>query len=280
MAIYRHQFLIFFASTLTVFAFLYSDGNRKPVSNGQYVALGSSFAAGIGLGPRASGSPVHCFRTTAGYPALVAQRQALRLVDMTCSGSTSAHILDGGQLLLGPQLAAVGPQARLITITTGGNDVNYIGDLMAASGGIGGLVGWFNGPMKPAADRPYNRVRENLKRIAAHVRIKAPQARVVFVSYPAIFPEHGNCAATGVSDLQARISRDVARRLADVTREAAVDANALLVDMAALSQGHDACSQSPWVNGAVPTYGTAFHPNSPGSAAMAKAVFKVLGFGQ
>lgn len=264
-------------AALTIFALLYWQGSRKPATDGEYIALGSSFAAGIGLGPRAPGSPVHCFRTTAGYPALVARRTGLRFVDMSCSGSTSEHILDGGQLLLGPQLSAVGPQAQLVTITSGGNDVGYIGDLMAASGGIAGLAGWLNGPARPAADRPYDRVTAKLEQIVREVRIKAPSARIVLVSYPAILPEQGNCAATGVSDAQAQISRDVAARLAAATRRAADEEDALLIDMAALSKGHDVCSQSPWVNGAEPAHGTAFHPNTEGSAAVAAGIIEVLG---
>jgi lysophospholipase L1-like esterase len=201
----------------------------------------------------------------------------LRLVDMTCSGSTSAHILDGGQLMLGPQLAAVGPQTRLVTITTGGNDVDYIGDLMAASGSMGGLVGWLNGPVRRAADRPYAQLTANLKRIVRQVRIKAPKAKIVLVSYPAIFPAKGNCPATGVGDVQAQISRDVAERLAQATRKAANEAGSVLVDTAALSTAHDVCSQSPWVNGAAPDDGIAFHPNAAGSAAMATGVIAAFG---
>lgn len=263
-------------TAFSVFVLLYWQGSRRPSTDGDYVAIGSSFAAGIGLGPRAPDSPLHCLRSTGGYPTRVAQRTGLRLVDMTCSGSTSEHILDGGQLLLGPQLAAVGPRARLVTITSGGNDVGYIGDLMAASVGSGGLLGWLNGPVRPAADRPYARVTANLRRIIRLARSKAPQAQIVVVSYPVIFPEQGNCAATGVSDSQAQISRAVAERLAGATRKAAQEAGALLVDMAAHSRGHDVCSDSPWVNGAAPENGTAFHPNAAGSAAVAGSVVRAL----
>ena len=266
------------AIILAIIGFLSWQGSHEPVVDGQYVALGSSFAAGIGLGPHAPGSPVHCLRTTAGYPSRIAQRTGLRLVDMTCSGSTSAHILNGGQVLLGPQLAAVGSQAQLVTITTGGNDVDYIGDLVAASGSMGGLMSWLNGPVRPAADRPYDRVIANLKQIVRQVRIKAPNARIVLVSYPAILPEEGNCAATGVSDTQARISRDVATRLALATRRAAEEVDAQLVDMAELSKGHDVCSDRPWTNGAVASTGAAFHPNAEGSAAMASRVMRASGW--
>lgn len=257
---------------LAIFGFLYWQASQKPATDGQYVALGSSFAAGLGLGPRAVASPVQCFRSTGGYPALAAKRTGLRLVDMSCSGSTTEHILHGGQMLLGPQLAAIGPQARLVTITSGGNDIGYVGDLMAASGSMGPLAGWANGAIKSAADRPYTRVAANLEKIVGQVRKRAPKALIVIVSYPALMPREGNCAATGVSDAQADISRSVAARLVEVTRNAAAASDAAFVDMDALSVGHDVCSASPWVNGVVPSAGTAFHPNAAGAAATAAQV--------
>ena len=54
------------------------------------------------------------------------------MVDVSCSGATTAHILKrwGG---LPPQIDAVTPAARLVTVTIGGNDVGYVGGLMAAS---------------------------------------------------------------------------------------------------------------------------------------------------
>ena len=261
---------------LATLGFLYWQGQQATPTDGAYVALGSSFAAGIGLGARAQGSPLQCLRTKAGYPALVAQRTGLALVDMTCSGSTTEHILDGGQMLLGPQLAAIGPDVRLVTITSGGNDIGYIGDLMAASGSMGRFAGWWHGAVKPPADRPYALVKANLKTILARVRARAPQARIIVVSYLAIFPATDNCAATGVSDGQAQISRSVAARLAAATRSAVAGSGATLIDMDILSAGHDVCSDRPWVNGAFAEGGAPFHPNAAGSAAIAASIIAAI----
>ena len=113
------------------------QGTRKPDTSGEYVALGSSFAAGPGLGARDPGSPLICWRSIGGYPHILAAMTHLSLVDMSCSASTTDHILRGGQVFQGPQLAAIGARTRLVTITSGGNDVGYIGDLMLGSGRVG-----------------------------------------------------------------------------------------------------------------------------------------------
>jgi lysophospholipase L1-like esterase len=50
--------------------------------------------------------------------------------DMTSSGATIRQVLNGGQMYLRPQIDALGPDTRLVTLTAGGNDVSYVGDLV------------------------------------------------------------------------------------------------------------------------------------------------------
>jgi lysophospholipase L1-like esterase len=257
-----------------IFGLLYWQGAQTTDKSGEYVALGSSFAAGIGLGQRISGSPIHCFRTAGGYPSLVAKRTGMRLVDMSCSGSTTKHILSGGQLLLGPQLAAIGPATKLVTITTGGNDVGYIGDMMVASGNMGRLGAWWHGDIEPADARAFDVVTDNLITIINSVRQNAPSAKILIVNYPALLPPNGRCAALGISKEQADISRGVAQQLVLATKRAADESGAQLVDIAKASMGHDVCSKVPWVNGASVKAGTAFHPNAAGTEATADAIVK------
>jgi len=259
---------------IAVFALLYWQGVQTTVKSGEYVALGSSFAAGIGLGQRVHGSPIQCFRTAGGYPTLVAKKTGMRLVDMSCSGSTTKHILSGGQLLLGPQLAAIGPATKLVTITSGGNDVGYIGDLMVASGNMGRFGAWLHGDIKSADARPYDVVTDNLITIINSVRQKAPSAKILIINYPSIIPPNGSCAALGINKEQADISRTLAQQLALATKRAVDESGAQLVDIANASVGHDVCSKAPWVNGASVKAGTAFHPNAAGAEATADAIVK------
>ncbi|MDE2596409.1 MAG: SGNH/GDSL hydrolase family protein [Sphingomonadales bacterium] len=261
---------------LTLLLVLVWQGRKKPDTSGQYVALGSSFAAGLGLGPRMPGSPLVCMRSTHGYPHLLAAMTGLSLVDMSCSGSTTDHILHGGQVFLGPQLDAIGPETRLVTITSGGNDVGYIGDLTLASG-RGGMIGklLWKGP-KPVAERDFGKVTENVVRIVQEIRRRAPRAVVVVVSYPAVLPEQGSCAALGIDAAMADTGRQIAARLHDATQAAARRAGAVFVDMAAAGAGHDACAPEPWVNGAAPASGAPFHPSQAGARATAAEVFKAI----
>lgn len=83
---------VFAVTGLGIVALLFYQGRRPVETSGEYVALGCSFAAGLGLGAREPGSPWVCMRSTNGYPHVLARLTGLRLVDMTCSGSTTEHI--------------------------------------------------------------------------------------------------------------------------------------------------------------------------------------------
>jgi lysophospholipase L1-like esterase len=262
--------------------FVYYQAQRPVDRTGAYVALGSSFAAGIGLGPAAPGSPFICQRTLAGYPRQLATLLRTHLVDMSCSGATIRQVVDGGQIFLPPQIDAIGPQTRLVTLTGGGNDVAYVGDLMLISTKrAGGFRGWladmFAADPLPVDRRPFSQLSATMTRTIAAIRQRAPQARIVIITYPAILPATGTCPALGLSDAEAQLMRAVGARLDQLTRKVARDENILSVDMANLSQGHDVCSDEPWVLGAFPSNGTAFHPNAAGASAMARATAAALG---
>ena len=71
-------------------ALLAYQGRQRPDTSAEYVALGSSFAAGLGLGPRVPGSPIVCQRSVNGYPQQLARMTGLSLSDMSCSGATAS----------------------------------------------------------------------------------------------------------------------------------------------------------------------------------------------
>ncbi len=260
---------------------VYVQGRRQPSGDPQYVAMGSSFAAGIGLGPRAPGSPVACMRTINGYPSQLSARVKLPLVDVSCSGATTAHILVGGQFFQQPQLDAVKPGTKLVTITSGGNDVGYVGGLSfdAAQNGSSfsnRLARLFLKPPAPRGRSDFETVRRDLAKVVTQVRQRAPAATIVLVTYPTILPPDGTCPRLNISEDQARRSHKIGEQLADATKAAAHDSGALLVDMHRLGADHHACSATPWINGWKDVQGTPFHPTLLGASETARAIGAAL----
>jgi lysophospholipase L1-like esterase len=274
--------LLFAIAALLGLGILVYQGKRPPRVNSPYVALGSSFAAGLGLGSREPGSPFVCQRSINGYPQQLARMAKFVLTEMSCSGATIGHVLRGGQMFLGPQIEAVGPDTQLVTITAGGNDIGYVGDLTAMAyrrkGGLAGLmVGRFWKGAKPVGERDSARLQADMEATLREIRRRAPAARIVVVTYPEILPDAGTCPQIGIDDGQAALMQSVARRLVEVTRAAANAAGATVVDMAVLSKGHDACAALPWVNGSAPANGAPFHPTLAGATATAEQIMMGLG---
>lgn len=270
--------------TVTVLAgvgVLVVQAKQKPNPDARYVALGSSFAAGIGLGERAPGSPFACQRSVNGYPQQLARLMGVSLSDMTCSGATIKQVLHGGQFFQGPQIDAVGTNTELVTITAGGNDIDYVGDLVMMSyqnreGIVGALLDRFWHGAKPVEERQFAQLKNEMVATFHEIALRAPHARIVVVTYPAILPPTGTCAQIDIRDAESALMKSVGTRLAEVTREAAQTAGATLVEMATLSTGHDACSADPWVNGAKPEQGAAFHPTLAGAQATARQIRLML----
>lgn len=247
----------------------------------QYVALGSSFAAGLGLGPRAPGSPLLCMRSINGYPQQLARMAGLSLLDASCSGATTRHVLRGGQFFQPAQLDALDNSTELVTLTAGGNDVGYIRDLLLLAKrrkrrlAAALLRLLWRGPKAPEL-RDFAGLRASFDAIFAEIGRRAPRARVVAVTYPAVLPREGTCPKIGISEEEAALMRAVADRLAEVTCAAASAAGAAVVDMASLSAGHDPCSEMPWVFGDEPN-APAFHPTLSGAEATAREILKAIG---
>ncbi|GFG73480.1 SGNH/GDSL hydrolase family protein [Mycobacterium botniense] len=258
----------------------------------RYVAMGSSMAAGPGIRPRATGAPRGCGRSAHNYPHLVAQRLNLDLVDVTCSGATTAHVLNDRQRGAPPQIDALDGSETLVTITIGGNDVGYIPLLMAAAllGSARRLVPGRRGTrdrrvsrllpvigslLDPAArEQALDHSGESLRRVGAAVRRRAPQARVVFVDYLTVLPPAGTSAAP-LADTDAELGRYVATRLEELTAAAAAATGCMIVRAGAASREHHAWSANPWTAGAtwpLPRRPAPFHPNAAGMAAVADLI--------
>lgn len=236
-----------------------------------YVAMGSSFAAGPGITAPADDPPTRCARSRDNYAHQIARRRRLNLVDVSCGGATTRHVLDAWNELPA-QLDAIRPETRLVTVTIGGNDLGYIGQLvMGACGNTNACP-----QSAPPNEQSYAALESRMNQIAREVRRRARGARLVFVEYPSVLPEHGVCNATPLTALQAENARATARRLADITARVARENGDDLFPAARLSLGHDACAAEPWMNGyplpGHPVNGAPYHPNLAGMTAIADAL--------
>jgi lysophospholipase L1-like esterase len=260
-----------------------------------YVALGSSFAAGPGIpdiiDPR-------CGRSDNNYAHLVAEALQLTLTDVTCSGATINNIVDTPQNGRSAQITAVTDATDVVTVTIGGNDVNYLADLYRNSCAVEGTTAVpGNDPAVPDPFDPFfctqfdlAAAQEQLAGLTAElvdmveaIQQAAPNARVVLVDYLTILPQNGKpCPGLPLDREEIRYSLDVARQLALATKHAAQRTGAELVELSKASRHHDVCSANPWVTGW--EFGPdifaggvlAYHPSEEGMEAAAALVIDQL----
>jgi len=242
-----------------------------------YVAMGSSFAAGPGIPPAQTGSgATACARSAGNYASIVARETGANLTDVSCSGATTANVLTDSQSGQPPQVQAVTSTTRVVTVTIGGNDVNYLGSINAYSCQTGGGTNCGSVDQN-AINQTFPALAGRIENIVNAVHGTAPQAHVYLVNYFTILPDAGVCTNVPLTGDQAAFERSISSRLADATATAAAATGATLVDLAAASHGHDACAASPWVETYRPAAGrSAYHPNEAGMRAAASLVESAL----
>jgi len=271
------------ALALTVAACSSSPEKASLEPGDTYVAMGSSYAAGPGITTYPEDPAGPCYRSADNYAHQLARRLGLKLIDASCSGATTAHIL-GPRDDIPPQLDALTPDTKLVTVTIGGNDIGYVARLGAAScEGLASVTGEAGTcrtlPAEPTQE-DYAALKARMAEIAAEVRKRSPEARLVFVDYLTVLPPEGQlCAATPLSQEQAALVNDMAWRLAQLTADAAQETGADILKASGLSATHDACSEDAWMTAyplpdapvAVP-----YHPNLEGMTAVANGLESLL----
>ena len=264
-------------------AWLFHQGHQPPKMGSAYVAMGSSFAAGPGLGDVEPGSPTLCARSTKNYAHLLAKARGLTLTDMSCGGATTAHVLHGGQFFQGPQIDAVGPETKLVTVTIGGNDIAYIGGLASwACQAAPERVFWLWRPLacmslKVGTEADLQKTRAALIEIAAAVHERAPKATLVFVDYATVLPAAGTCPdRLPLGEAHLAQGRVVAAALGRITAEAAAATQSMLVKASEVTAGHDICAADSWIVpfgiSANPFATAVLHPTEPSMRAVADAI--------
>ncbi len=232
-----------------------------------YVALGDSYASGVGGGPRVD----ECWRAVDGYPVTVARALGVDVAYNACIGATIEHVRD-------EQLADLGADTRLVTVTVGGNDVDFVPVVVKAA------EPWWLGDSDEVIDAALRTLREVLPaRVSAlleQVRAAAPAARVVVTDYPRLFNGTDCNLATFFTDHEMERLNAAADELSATLRRAAGETGCEFVEVLPSFVGHAVCDGTEWLNGVAWPLEGSFHPNHLGHARYARAVVAGLAAGE
>ncbi|HTN24634.1 MAG TPA: GDSL-type esterase/lipase family protein [Solirubrobacteraceae bacterium] len=224
----------------------------------KYVALGDSYSSGTGT--RSYDFDPSCERGSFAYPALVvARRPGLELADFACGGATTGDVLSD-------QVTAVDATARWVTITIGGNDLNFSGIVRKCA------TPRSDAPCKGKIKRAEAQIRGDLPgrldAVYREIRRRAPAATVIVLGYPHLFRGEDCNAATFFSPREMRWLNDTADLLRDTMRErvAAAGPGFVFEDAIPAFRGHEVCAKTEWLNGLSKPTGNSYHPNRAGHA--------------
>jgi len=172
-----------------------------------YVALGDSYAAGLGLAPPTGTPDPSCGQAAVDYPHQVAAALGLQLTDVSCSGATTAAITGAQGSNIPAQASALSAATSVVSVTIGGNDLGFasIAQSCIALSPVGPLAVnqtqqsckpfYVSGSTDSLQLRISGVVVPNLRATFAAIKAAAPNAKVFVVGYHAIMP--ANLPTTG-----------------------------------------------------------------------------------
>ena len=263
---------------------------------GGYVALGDSYASGVGAPPYAKGTNVQmengnkCKRATAAYAHQVADRTGKTLDFGACSGAWTKHFYEARTPWKEPaQLDHLDASTGLVTFSIGGNDAGFAKILSECAtqppfsncssdkevtDPVDSTIDALAGKGKQAGVYNYDT-------IMTDIATRAPNATVVAVGYPRMFtrqggkggPVPGRCQ--GLAKVDQRWINARTNELNTALRAAAQRHGYQFTDPSGSFAGHELCGkQTSWFQGLIDD--GRFHPNAAGHKAMASSIMNTL----
>lgn len=229
-----------------------AEGAQLATSSG-YVALGDSYASGVGSGS-ASGS---CKRSTFAYPALWAAAHAPSSFHFAaCWGARTGDVLSG-------QLSSLDSSTGLVSLTVGGNDAGFADTMttcvmQSESSCLARLTtanSYIDSTLPGLLDKLYSAI------IA-----RAPAAHVVVLGYPRFYQLNGSCVA-GLSETERSAINAASDHLNLVTAKRAVSHGFAFGDATTAFTGHEICSSNSWLHSVDVFHLTeSYHPTAAGQS--------------
>ena len=260
-----------------------------PATTGPVVALGDSYTAGALLPLASAAKPPGCLRSTKAYPVLVAQALHAQLTDVACTNAGVKEMTGPQKTYLGTnpaQLTALKPGDRLVLLSLGGDDLGFLNVLkecmkvsVTAPAGSPCKAHYTAGGTDQLAAGVTTETAK-IAQVLTAIRERAPQAKVVVVGYPDMFPQSGGCwPAVPIASGDIAYLREIEFSANAMLAADAKAAGDTFVNTYTPTIGHDFCQQESVrdVEGLLPgSLALPFHPNVRGQQAMANAVLSAL----
>ena len=241
------------ASTLAVPFVLAPAASASSVN---YVALGDSYASGVGAGSYTSSSG-SCDRSTNAYSQLWANANSpASYVSVACSGATTSSVISS-------QLSALSASTTLVSITVGGNDIGFSSVMETCVLDGSDCVS----AVHNAESEAQNQLPGELNSVLAGIKADAPNARVVVLDYPELYDLSKSSGCIGLSTSNRTALNQGAQLLDSEIQAAAGRYGDVFADVQNQFAGHEICDSSSWLHSVnILDVSESYHPTASGQA--------------
>lgn len=233
-----------------------------------YVALGDSYAAGVGSADYYPQSG-DCLRGPLAYPVLAAARLGIELASSACSGARIDEVLD-------QQLGALGDSTAFVSVTVGGNDAGFAAVIARCALPLPRLCAKALAGARRFARRA---LPGRLDTLFSAIKDRAPAARIAVVGYPRLFDAADCDPATFFSAAERTDLNRGASLLDRIERDEASVYGFAFVDPRRAFDGHALCDPDPWLNGLSRPLVESYHPNPAGYRAYGRLLVRAFAAG-
>ncbi|GAA3431135.1 SGNH/GDSL hydrolase family protein [Kutzneria kofuensis] len=240
-----------------------------PTAPGRYVALGDSYAVGVGTYTYDDPNDA-CRRGPLAYSRLwAAAHPSTTYVEESCSGAEVADVVNQAA-------AGLTPDTSLVTVQVGGNDVGFVSVLETCILNLPDST--CTNAVTTAIDTGRSVLPGSLAGLYSGIRAKAPSAQVVVMGYPRMYKIGGNCLF-GLSDTKRTALNNAADVLDGLIQTAAANAGFRFVDAPAVFTGHEICSgNSVWLTSLQwDKLNESYHPTANGHRGYYSALTAITG---
>jgi len=252
--------------------------NSSPSSE-LYIALGDSFAAGLGAKDYILSSGT-CLRSKNAFSIDeeygIAARFNLIAKFYACSGATTKTLVKSQINKHRNSLK----KAKLVTVIIGGNNVNF-SEVLAFCLFNSDCKNYFSNKMislQKKIDAQFYKLATAFRTL----KRAAPQAQIYVLGYPYLFNTKNNdsCEISKFIEIEEqKYLNDMTERLNHVIENAAFDAEVNFLSVTEAFSGHEICSEDAWIN----SFNTEenifielFHPNAKGQKAYAEIMQEAI----
>jgi lysophospholipase L1-like esterase len=215
-----------------------------------YVALGDSYASGVGAG----GTSGSCARSPNAYPALWATANSpASFTFAACSGATTSDVVNS-------QLSALNASTTLVSLTIGGNDVGF-STIMETC--VLKSTSSCESAVSAGEQIASSTLPGRLNTLLADIRSRAPGAKIVLVDYPDFY-DLNVFLCIGLSKADHQALDNGINDLDGVIQTAAAGPGDTFADVRSQFSGHELCDGSGWLNSVTLPIGNSYHPTAAG----------------